>query len=191
MLKKMMLLSAAVAALLAFAVPVASAAELTGEEGPLGEGDAVTATSNNLTTVTGLGTLSCASVVLSFEVVTNGPEEVDLAPTAEAATNGCALTTESGTLPVTITDGTVLENLVLDNTGAGAVGATFVSDVFGDPGHTVLVGQCHYSGTLNVQAAVNTDVIAVEGGLTSPQCGPGLMTGEFTVEDANGPVVFH
>lgn len=190
MFKKITVLAISVGALVAFAVPAAAQANIQLTEGgtALSTGAKITATSTNLKTQTANGTLECAKVTLHFEVDANGPNQVVLDPEGQAGTEGCVLNVGIAKLPTTITDGTVLQNLTLNTTGAGTTSATFVSDV---PAAELT---CHFEGGVSAQAgASGTSILNV---------GPSILTGEgegcpeegtisgtFNAETANGTAV--
>jgi hypothetical protein len=196
-IKKMLMLASMALAAIAFAAPAVAQAdvELTEKGTPVAVGADVTATSTNLETATSTGTLSCEKVTLHFEVDANGPEHVVLDPIGEATTEGCEVT-ENG-FSVTITDGTITENLTINTWGTGEVGATFISDVYSplDPEHLGPPAlSCHFAGKVHAEgAASGSDILNVGPSIlagTGTNCAnAGQMTGEFTMETEDGTPV--
>jgi hypothetical protein len=192
----MLLLASMALAAIAFAAPAAAQAtvELTDkDEETIAAGAEITATSENLQTVTSGGTLTCELVTLHFEVKENwgATKHVLLDPVGEATTDNCILDTggQPPTLPVTIDDGTVLTPLTLNTWGTGYAGATFNSTIFGNPEHTVLVGDCHFMGLVHVEPGEEADEISVTNstllGSGEGCAATGQISGDFTLEDEN------
>lgn len=133
MLKKIMVLAAALAALIAVAAPAAQA-ELTltneaEEHVPLNT--PITAVSEDTHTTTGAGVLSCAVVGITGKLTENGAHitvEADGVNPSATAT-GC---TANGVLPAHIT--AKVDKITLETGGVGhAYGVTFVSQVTAPP----------------------------------------------------------
>jgi hypothetical protein len=170
MIKKMMLLAVSAAALVAFAVPAVAQAsvELSDAEGTLPIGAEVTATSHNLVTESpALGTLECERVTIHGHVTENGPTSVHIAETG-TETEGCtAPITNPSAGEITIEE------------GGTAIGSTFL-----------VAGVCDFAGSIPFTYETNTDEITVTGSEQfNGNCGPGTMTGSFTLETENGAPV--
>ncbi len=168
-IKKMLLLASMAMAAVAFAAPAAAQANalLTDEGSALEVGAEVTATSTNLVTVSGVGTLECELVTIHGEVVENGPEvEIEDVATTTENCNSTITNPTAGT--ITLNSGTG----VADN-------ATFVAG-----------GVCDFAGNIPFSYTSGTDVLTVTGAnQLSSACGPGSMSGSFTLETADGTAV--
>lgn len=179
MIKKMMLLAVSVAALAAFALPAAASADTLKEGGTaLKPGTLFTATSANLTTVTGVGTLECEKVALHLELVSNTPATIE--GVGPATTTGCK--TNTGRF-VTVTDGTVGEFTMAG--GSGVANAFFASDIYLDSSEATLLAQCSFAGEVEV-TNVGGGAIEVAGPELGGPCGNGSMSGEFSLETSGG-----
>jgi len=169
MIKKLAMLAMAIGALVAFAAPaIAQADELTEEGVPLEVGAEVTLTSTNLVTTSPLGTLTCKKVTIHGEVTENGPTTVkgrEISTTVEGCNH-------------TITDPTAGTLSLSGGTGSTS-GTKFVVD-----------GLCTFTGSIPFKYSAPTDeaIITGEKQLTSA-CGPGTMTGTFTIETSDGTPV--
>lgn len=206
-IKRMLLLASMALAATAFAVPAMAQADVTltdPENQPLANGAKVTATSENLVTTTGSGTLECSLVTLHLEVKTNNNKHVVIEQLGEATTEGCVLNAgEAGTFPTTITDGTLgvgggEKRLTIDTWGTGETNATFVSHSYleGFPHEEAFqIATCHFTGPVHVLATDGTDIIHVNGELAktpgeeSCPSETGNLHGEFTLETPNGTTV--
>lgn len=182
-IKRMLLLASMALAAIAFAAPAASQANivLTDEEIELEAGAEITATSTNLTTTSEVGLLSCELVTLHLELTDPGPEHLVFEQLGEAGTSECE--EEISGLPVTITDGTVFDDITLNTWGIGTdedtTNASFISHVM-NAEHNEILGTCSFEGPVHIEATT-PDIIDVVITLGGP-CGPAVATGSFTLE---------
>lgn len=200
-IKKMLLIAGMALAAVAFAVPAMAQAQEHGltENGEFinatpEEPAEITATSEDLKTKTSLGTLECKKVTLHMLVTENTDEHVVVSPDKEApeATTEECVTSETlfGTLPTTITDGTV-EEFTVNTWGTAEAHSSFAADI------SVINSTCHLQGYVHLQAAENDgDILNI--GPSELTKGPGneglcpekgTMTGHFTLETADGTAI--
>jgi len=184
MLRKIILLAAAVAALAAPAA--AQAVELTDNEGnALPLNSEIKATSSNFIVESGFATfLVCKGVTLKANVAENGPGQVTLNKISTAATectfNGAiAFVTKPSLEPVLLFG------------GQGVSSFTFKYDI-----PSVNLFECHLEGPLALTYAAETDEFHIPGakltGLTTDpaQClNVGTLSADFTLEEPEGAPV--
>jgi hypothetical protein len=183
MVKKLLLLLIAIAALAAPAAAHATELTAQGEETPVDVGATLTATSGNLETTIGAGTISCANVTIHGELVENGPG-VKIAPYL-VTTKTCAYTISK--IPVTITEPKV--GLISLKEFKGDATLTYKYDASG-------IENCRFSGTLAFTYISEVDSLAIPGSaLTGSSTDPaqcanaGTIHGSFTLETSNGIAV--
>lgn len=179
MLKKMMLLALSIGALIAFAVPAAaSAARLTDANGLVPVETTITATSTNAITHLAIGvTLECEHVEIHGIVTVNalGIVEVSMDEEGSDSATGCVVNAGGTKTPTTVA--ATFESLNAEGTGPGTASFSFVT-----PECTEAT-----TGASNEVTWNGTDVISITAAVNGT-CGPGTLTGTFTVTDSNGPV---
>lgn len=184
-LRKTLILASMALALVAFAAPAAQAQEhgLTEDGKFIAKGELVTLTSENLTTTTGLGTLSCAKVTLHYHVEENSDTHVALAPTpagtpettyTNATTENCLL---NGSTVVHISKAGT-HTVTINTWGHGEASASFTGRITSALGTIT----CTYSGKVTVQVTDGTDEVHVGPSTLTSACGNGTMHGAFTAE---------
>ncbi len=181
MLKKMMLLATAIAAMAAFVVPTAANAQQIREGGvAISPTASFTATSSNTETTTLLGTLKCAKVTLHLTGTTNSTTtSFATAAAGQITTEGCFL---NGSTPIKITNASA--HVHLNALTSGTAQFTFVGDIPTTP-ETV----CDYATTGTggkVTWVTNASSIKVVAPVAAAGCGPGELKGDFTLETSNG-----
>jgi hypothetical protein len=195
-IKRTLLLAGMALAAIAFAAPAAAQAtvELTDkDEETIAAGAEITATSENLQSVTSGGTIACEKVTVHLEVKENWgeTEHVLLDPVGETTAENCVLPTggEPPVLPITATDAEMLTPLTLDTWGTGYAGTTFVWDIYGDAEHESLLASCHFAGLLHIEPGEEADEITITGstllGSGAGCAETGEISGDFTLEDEN------
>jgi hypothetical protein len=188
MIKKMMLLATAIAALVAFVAPAAAQAEaiVTNSEGAPAE--EITAFSTNTLSTTSLGlTLSCAEVDLNVHLTQNDTETALGTGTGTAnGPNGGPCTVVGLGAPVTITQ-ILVNEIDLDGGGTGTASFTYLYDTLGL--------ECHFDGEAGITYEPGSDEIHIAGTLVGPgePCPTsGEIHGDFTVLDEFGlPAELH
>jgi hypothetical protein len=187
MIKKLIMLAMAVAALAAI-IPAAANAEgkLTSGGELVKPGAEITLTNDAanplVTEVPGLGTnLVCEKITVHVLVEENGGS--NFLGSSEGANTGTTENCElEGVTPVTITDPEAI-SLGSTTTGTGQATLSFVSDIPGLPAcrfETVGPGVFHYTVGSNTATLTETE-------LFSPVCGEAFIAGSLTVEQLSEP----
>lgn len=176
MSKKFILLAMAVGALVALAIPaVAGAQQLEQGGSPLSPGETVTGESSDTVTVApALGaTFACSNVTIEAEVAENTPSGSFAAGPASAS--GCVV---NGVLPATVSGANAA--IALEPGGTGVAELEF----------TVTSGElvCTFAGAGPITYVSGTSLIHVEAELSSPTCGPGELSGDYTLSHNGSPV---
>jgi hypothetical protein len=175
MFKKTMLLALSAGAIIAFAAPAMAQADELVESGGtvhLAKGAEITATSTNLATVLTPGpvTLTCTKVTVHGKLI----------KTTNPITIG-QTTTEVEGCNATITNPQVAE-IVLEGGIGEASGVSFTVD---PPGGF----PCTLGGMVELTYATNNDILSIPGSTLTGTCGAGDISGNFTLETANGTAI--
>ena len=185
MAKKLTLLTMAIGAMLALAIPaMASASSLTMPEKTLVPvGTAIQGTSTDVVTTTSLGNLKCEKVTVNGKVTKNNGTEVEGTANGASTSSNCFFKTN----PIAIKNIT-LNNIKSTTIGSGTASLSFEAEV--KPGEL----NCKYSGSaVPFTYTSGTDSLLLSGGLTaSPAaCGTASIKGNFTLEtiEEKGPVL--
>ena len=192
MIKRTMQIAGLALALTAFAAPVAQAEiYLSDDTGALEEGAKVRTTTKDFVTTRPDGSkFECAVVKLHMELVEDGPEHLELELLEPATTFNCELNREAmgmGKLPATVSDGTIGvgegDILTIDTWGTGTTNVSFVTKIFADFNHQVLLAQCPFAGEVHVEATFDTsDQLTITPSVVGGICGNGTLEGELTLE---------
>lgn len=177
--KSSLLLASAIA--IAFVLPAsASAAALTTSGGTLVQtGALMELSSTNVTSQTSFGNLTCASVVISGEVVENNGASFEGIGSGQGETSNCKL----GKKAIQWTDLT-LASLKATSAGEGTLSMTYVWDL---PELT-----CHFAAT-NIPFTYSSggSTITITNGKTeaSPEACAALIDATFTLQQTSGGAI--
>jgi len=187
MIKKLIMLAMAVAALAAI-IPAAANAEgkLTSGSSLVGVGTEITLTNDAanglITRVPAFGTnLVCEKITAHAEVTKNNGTAFEGVAGATGTTENCELV---GLAPAEVTDPTVV-GINSTSTGTGEVTLSFIAHVAGTTCNFATVGP----GVFHYALPSSSTVTLTETELFSPECGEAFIEGSVTVENGSGAVV--
>jgi hypothetical protein len=192
MIKRAMLMAGLALAAIAFTAPAAAAEiYLSDDTGALEVGAKVRTTSSDFVTTRPDGTkLECAVVKLHLELVDAGPQHLELKQLEPATTFNCELNREPISmekLSATVEDGTIgvgEGNILTINTwGTGSTNVSFLTKIFADFNHQMLLAECPFAGKVHVEATFETsDQLTITPAAVEGPCGKGTLEGELTLE---------